>query len=140
MRSRRSTARRLAEAVHHGLATADDSHDHPHGAGRGIQRRAGILDGVGRFDGRLKRRGHFNQQRKGTRERENRLPTVGFASVRSGVPVSHLEPARDCDFAVGVELERIAAVHFQIAEEAVAGPAERKVRHRRRDPDIDADH
>src|SRR5262249_8207535 len=51
-----------------------------------------------------------------------------------------LEPSRDGDFLVRVELEGVAAVRLQIAEEAVLRAAEGKIRHRRGDADVDAHH
>src|SRR5439155_12393860 len=44
-----------------------------------------------------------------------------------------LPPAGDDHLLVGVELDRIAAVRLEVAEEALLGAAEREERHRRRD-------
>src|SRR6476659_9345306 len=44
---------------------------------------------------------------------------------------SSLEPPRDRDLLIRVEIEGVAAVHLQVAEEAVAGAAEGEVGHRR---------
>src|SRR4029453_18570611 len=51
-----------------------------------------------------------------------------------------LEPPRDDDLLVGVELDRLPAVGLEVAEEGSLGAAEREERHRRRDPDVDAEH
>src|SRR6185295_2918481 len=50
------------------------------------------------------------------------------------------KPSRNRNFLVGVEIERVAAVDLEVAEEAVARAAEGEVGHRRRDADVDADH
>src|SRR4029079_5320534 len=50
------------------------------------------------------------------------------------------QPARDRDLLVGVELEGVAAVDLEVAEEAVARAAEGEVGHRRGDADVDPDH
>src|SRR5450631_2458343 len=50
------------------------------------------------------------------------------------------EPPRNDHLLVRVELVGIAPVRLEIPEEAVLGPAERELRHRRRDADVHADH
>src|SRR5262245_9491516 len=50
------------------------------------------------------------------------------------------EPSRYRHLLVGIELDAVAAVRLEIAEKAVLGAAERKIRHRRGDADVDADH
>src|SRR5689334_11260319 len=51
-----------------------------------------------------------------------------------------LEPPADHDLLVGVDLDRVATVGLEVAEEALLGPAEREERHRRGDADVDAEH
>src|SRR5262249_10235356 len=53
-------------------------------------------------------------------------------------PVS--EPPRNRDLLIGVELDAVAAVRLQVAEEAALGAAEREERHRRGHPDVDPQH
>src|ERR1017187_9760537 len=48
-------------------------------------------------------------------------------------------PAFDDDFLVGVELDGVAALAVEIAEETILPSAEREVSHRRGDSDVDAD-
>ena len=48
-------------------------------------------------------------------------------------------PAFDYDFLVGVELDGVAALAVEIAEEAVLPSAEGEVGHGRGDSDVDAD-
>src|ERR1700693_2561735 len=48
-------------------------------------------------------------------------------------------PAFDYDFFVGVELDGVAALAVEVAEEAVFPSAEREVGHGRGDSDVDAD-
>src|SRR5262245_37977349 len=60
------------------------------------------------------------------------------AFVRKRGPGS--EPPGDRHLLVRVELDPVAPVRLQVAEETVLRAAEREIRHRRRDADIDADH
>src|SRR5215467_3444567 len=53
------------------------------------------------------------------------------------LPTMLFGPALDHNFLVGVELDRIATLSMQIAEEAVLPSAEWKIRHRRGNSDID---
>src|SRR5436309_11641675 len=48
-------------------------------------------------------------------------------------------PAFHDDFLVGVKLDGVAALPMHVAEKAVFPAAEREIRHRRGDPDVDAD-
>src|SRR5256885_1792966 len=48
-------------------------------------------------------------------------------------------PPFDHDFLLRVEIDRVAALLVEIAEEAVFPSREGEVGHRRRDPDVDAD-
>src|SRR5438046_7450843 len=50
-----------------------------------------------------------------------------------------LGPALDDDFGFGVELDGVAALGVEVAEEAVLPAAEREERHGRGDADVDAD-
>src|SRR5262249_172762 len=51
-----------------------------------------------------------------------------------------LQPARDDDLLVGVELDAVASMRLEIAVERPLGTAEREVRHRRGHADVDAEH
>src|SRR4051812_36661131 len=48
-------------------------------------------------------------------------------------------PPLDHDFLFCIEIDRVAALRVEIAEEAVLPSREGEVGHRRRDPDVDAD-
>src|SRR5438876_1154098 len=54
-------------------------------------------------------------------------------------PRPFLRPSFDDHFCLGEKLDGVAGLAVKIAEEALAGTAERKKGHRRRDADIDAD-
>src|SRR5438477_409449 len=60
------------------------------------------------------------------------------AGMAAGATCS--EPSRDRDFLVRVELDAVAAVDLQIAEEAVLCAAEREVGHRGSHADVDPHH
>src|ERR1700721_3121126 len=64
----------------------------------------------------------------------------GFSrgSARLEFPAVLFSPAFDDNFLVGVELNRVAPLSVQIAEETVLPSAEREVSHGRGDPNIDA--
>src|SRR5687767_10321455 len=53
---------------------------------------------------------------------------------------SYSLPAGDHHFPVRVEVERLASVRLQVAEEAALGAAESEHRHRRGDADVHAGH
>src|SRR6476659_8725746 len=55
-------------------------------------------------------------------------------------PANISKPPRNRHLLVGVELERVAPVHLQVAEKAVARAAEWEVGHGRGHADVHADH
>src|SRR5688572_4136340 len=67
-------------------------------------------------------------------------PSAMARSHVERIPQPASEPAADRDLLVRIELERVAAVHLEVAEEAVARAPEREVGHRRRHADVDAHH
>src|ERR1051325_4739170 len=59
--------------------------------------------------------------------------------LRSEFSRPRLRPSLDDDLFLSEELEGVASLSVQIAEEAFTGAAEREEGHRRRDADVDAD-
>src|ERR1700722_3569941 len=55
------------------------------------------------------------------------------------LPAPGRRPALDDDLLFGIEIDGIAALRVQIAEEAVLPAGEREIRHRRGDADVDPD-